>query len=221
MILVKSISNESLVLITGDFLFLKAGDNMSRLTEKQKRFVDEYLIDLNASGAYKAAYPNVTKDETARVNGSRLLTNANVKGYLAERQKALQERIEITQDKVIQELAKIAFCNGSSFSQVVTKTKTRRVWNDSIQEYEEKEVEEQHVEVFDTASLPANKKAAISCIKETKFGIDVESYDKVKALELIGKHFGMFKDKVEISGKVNNPMEGLTTEELKKLIYEE
>lgn len=55
------------------------------MTEKQKRFADEYLIDLNATRAYKAAYPNVKKDEIARANGSRLLTNANVKKYIDER----------------------------------------------------------------------------------------------------------------------------------------
>ena len=54
------------------------------MTEKQKRFADEYLIDLNATRAYKVAYPKVKNDETARVNGSRLLTNANVKNYVDE-----------------------------------------------------------------------------------------------------------------------------------------
>ncbi|HCT63877.1 MAG TPA: terminase small subunit [Lachnospiraceae bacterium] len=54
------------------------------MTEKQKRFVDEYIIDLNATRAYKAVYKNIKNDETARVNGSRLLTNANVKKYIDE-----------------------------------------------------------------------------------------------------------------------------------------
>ena len=48
------------------------------MTEKQKIFADEYLIDLNATRAYRAAYPSVKKDETARANGSRMLTNAKV-----------------------------------------------------------------------------------------------------------------------------------------------
>lgn len=60
------------------------------LTEKQKRFADEYLIDLNATRAYKVAYPSCKKNETARTNGSRLLTNANVSEYV----KRLQEKIE-------------------------------------------------------------------------------------------------------------------------------
>ena len=193
---------------------------MAKFTEQQKRFVDEYLIDLNATRAYKAAYKSVKKDEVAASAAVRLLRNVNVQGYMKIRQQKLQERTEITQDKVLLELAKIAFSNGSDFAKVVTKLKTRSVWNDVKEEYEEKESEEQFVELIDTDSLPADKKAAISSIKETKFGIAVESCDKVKALELIGKHLGMFKDKIEISGTVNNPMEGLTTEELKKLVYD-
>ena len=54
------------------------------MTDKQKRFCDEYLIDCNATRAYKVAYPNVKKDEVAKANGSRLLTNANVKTYWSE-----------------------------------------------------------------------------------------------------------------------------------------
>ena len=193
---------------------------MAKLTEQQKRFVDEYLIDLNATRAYKAAYKNVKRDEVAAVCASKLLRNTKVHDYMKSRQQKLQERTEITQDKVLLELAKIAFSNGSDFAKIITKLKTRSVWNDIKEEYEEKESEEQFVELIDTDSLSADKKAAISSIKETKFGIAVESCDKVKALELIGKHLGMFKDKIEISGTVNNPMEGLTTEELKKLVYD-
>ena len=52
------------------------------MTEKQKIFADEYIICLNATQAYKKAYPNIKKDEVARANGSRLLANANVKAYI-------------------------------------------------------------------------------------------------------------------------------------------
>lgn len=194
---------------------------MAKLTEQQKRFVDEYLIDLNATRSYKAAYKNVKKDEVAASAAVRLLRNVKVQGYMKERQEALQERTAITQDMVLLELARIAFSNGSDFAKVVTKPRKRQVWNETTQEYEEKEFEEQFVELVDTDKLPPEKRAAIASIKEGKYGIEVSSCDKVKALELIGKHLGMFKDKVEISGQVNNPFEGLTTEELKKLIYGE
>lgn len=55
------------------------------MTEKQKIFADEYLIDLNATRAYRAAYPAVKKDETAKSAGSRMLTNVNVKKYIDKR----------------------------------------------------------------------------------------------------------------------------------------
>lgn len=54
------------------------------MTEKQKRFADEYLIDLNGTRAYKVAYPRVKSDETAKAAASRLLTNVNVKTYIDE-----------------------------------------------------------------------------------------------------------------------------------------
>ena len=191
---------------------------MAKLTPKQKAFVQEYLIDLNATqAAIRAGY----SQKTADVQGVRLLGNVKVQSALNEAMKNREIRTEITQDKVLKELAKIAFSSGADFAQVVTQKRKKRLWDDEAQEYIEKEVEEQFVELIDTDELPADKKAAISGIKEGKYGIEVSSCDKVKALELIGKHLGMFKDKVEISGQVNNPMEGLTTEELKKLIYDE
>lgn len=55
------------------------------MTEKQKRFCDEYLIDLNGTRAYKAAYSSVKSDKTAGVNAARLLGNASVRAYLDER----------------------------------------------------------------------------------------------------------------------------------------
>lgn len=191
---------------------------MAKLTEKQKRFVDEYLIDLNATQAYKRTGYKAKTDNVASANAIKLLGNHKVQEELKKRQNSLQERTEITQEKVILELAKIAFSSGADFAQVVTKPFKKRVYDHDADGYIEKEVFEQFVEIKDTDSLPADKRSAIASIKETKFGIAVESCDKVKALELIGKHLGMFKDKVEISGQLNNPMEGLTTEELKKLI---
>lgn len=64
---------------------------MAKLTEKQKIFVNEYLVDLNATRAYKIAYPKIKKDSTARTNGSRLLTNANIKNYIDEQLKKIED----------------------------------------------------------------------------------------------------------------------------------
>lgn len=76
------------------------------MTEKQKRFADEYLIDLNATRAYKVAYPSIKNDETARVNGSRMLTNANVKSYIGERIAEMQSEKTATAQEVLEYLTK-------------------------------------------------------------------------------------------------------------------
>ena len=170
-----------------------------KLTPKQKLFADEYLIDLNATRAYKAAYKSVKKDETARTNGSRMLTNANVSKYIKERMNERSKRTEITQDNVLKELATIAFAKVTDF---VT-------------------IENGVVIVKDTKDIPKDLLPAIASIKEGKNGIEVSFYNKDKSLELLGRHLGMFNDKIEISGTVNNPMEGLTTEELRKLIEDD
>jgi phage terminase small subunit len=75
------------------------------LTDKQKLFADEYLIDLNATRAYKAVYKNCKSDEAAKAAASRLLTNVNVATYIQERMKDRVKRAENTQDKVHNELA--------------------------------------------------------------------------------------------------------------------
>lgn len=54
------------------------------MTDRQKKFADEYIIDCNASRAYKAVYKNIKSDEVARKCGSRLLTYADVKNYISE-----------------------------------------------------------------------------------------------------------------------------------------
>ena len=54
------------------------------MTEKQKKFCDEYLIDCNATRAYKAVYKNIKSDAAAATNGGRLLKNAEVKKYIAD-----------------------------------------------------------------------------------------------------------------------------------------
>ena len=166
-----------------------------KLTPKQKLFADEYLIDLNATRAYKAAYKSVKKDETARTNGSRMLTNANVSKYIKERMNERSKRTEITHN-VLKELATIAFAKVTDF---VT-------------------IENGVVIVKDTKDIPKDLLPAIASIKEGKNGIEVSFYNKDKSLELLGRHLGMFNDKIEVSGTINNPMEGLTTDELKKLI---
>lgn len=162
---------------------------MSKLTLKQQQFINEYLIDLNATRAYKAIYKSCKRDETASVNASKLLRNAKVSQYLKECQHERQQRTEITQDMVLKELASVAFANGTDFARVVEKT--------YIDEFTGEEKPFQSVEMKLTADIPIDKQKAIASIKQGKDGIEVKTADKVKALELLGKHFGMFTDKLK------------------------
>ena len=148
------------------------------MTEKQKIFADEYLIDLNATRAYRVAYPSVKKDETAAQAGSRMLRNVKVAEYIQERMEERQKRTEITQDRVLEELAAIAFARAADFA----------------------EVKDGFVIIKDTAGLSEQQIKAIAGIKEGKFGVELKLNDKEKALELLGRHLGMFKDRMEVSG---------------------
>ena len=87
------------------FICLEVMEN--GMTEKQKIFADEYIICLNATKAYKKAYPNVKKDEVARANGSRLLTNANVKAYIDEKLAELQSKKVADQQEVLEYLTAV------------------------------------------------------------------------------------------------------------------
>ena len=61
------------------------------MTDKQKRFCDEYLIDCNGTRAYRAAYPSVKSDSVAKANASRLLTKANIRKYIDEKLKEIED----------------------------------------------------------------------------------------------------------------------------------
>ncbi len=90
---------------------------MRELTEKQKRFCEEYLIDLNAARAYKAVYKNCKKDESARVNGSKLLTNTNIKAYIDEKLEEIHSKNTADAREVIEYLTSVM--RGKSEAEIV------------------------------------------------------------------------------------------------------
>lgn len=77
------------------------------LTPKQRIFCNEYLIDMNATRAYKKAYPNVKKDETAASNGNRMLKNDKVKNYLGEQLKKIEDKSIADAKEVMKYLTKV------------------------------------------------------------------------------------------------------------------
>ena len=152
------------------------------MTDAQKRFCDEYLIDLNATRAYKVAYPKCKKDETTNAASSRMLRNVKVQEYISEKQKEIEKRTEVTQDMVIKELAKIAFLD------------IRKLYTENGQ-------------LKNVADIDSDTAGAISSLETLEeyegYGDDrekigdtqkVKLLDKTKALELLGKHLGMFND---------------------------
>lgn len=78
------------------------------LNARHQRFVAEYLIDQNAAAAYRRAGYKATEG-SARVNASRLLTNADIRAAIATAQGKILDKLELTAERVLQELARIAF----------------------------------------------------------------------------------------------------------------
>lgn len=156
------------------------------LTPKQQRFVDEYLIDLNATqAAIRAGYSKKTADQQA----SRLLTNVKVSRYLAERRQALQGRIEITQDMVLLELAKIGF---SDIRKVVRWGETQVRMVDGEDDGPEDMVPYHGLALIDSTEIDDSTAGAIAEVSQGKDGLKVKLHDKKGALVDIGRHLGMF-----------------------------
>lgn len=177
-----------------------------KLTAKQIRFVDEYLVDFNATqAAIRAGY----KAKTAHVIGAENLRKPKIAEEIARRQKDLQRRTEISQDRVVKELARIAFADATDYAQVETRT---------VEKDDGTEVSYQTGTLKNTAELSPEQRAAISGIKQGANGVEIKLHDKIKALELLGRHIGMFNDKLEVKATVDNPFAGLSTEELRNVI---
>ena len=151
---------------------------MAKLRDKQQRFVDEYLIDLNATqAAIRAGY----SVKTANEQGSQNLAKLSIQQAIAERMAERSRRTGVNQDRVVLELAKIAFVN------------IRDVVNDDA-------------EILinaDEADLAAVESLKVKIIptKSGENGIEreVKLSSKLKALELLGKHLGMWNDKLDVN----------------------
>lgn len=150
---------------------------MAKLNAKQQRFVDEYLIDLNATqAAIRAGY----SVKTAKEIGCENLTKPNIQEAIEKLMAERSKRTGVNQDRVIQELARIAFVN----PQNVINADDGSVRADASDD--------------DLACIQSVKVKTMSGDKGYSEEREVRLNDKMKALELLGKHLGMFKDKVEL-----------------------
>lgn len=143
----------------------------SDLNDKQKRFCQEYIVDLNGTqAAIRAGY----SEKTAKEQAARLLTNANIEEYIQELIGKRSQRTQVTADMVIRELARIAFAD------------PRRVmdWSDG------------GIIIRDSSDLSDDDAAIISEIsfKPGQFGTSkkIKLVDKLAALDKLGRHLKLF-----------------------------
>ena len=148
------------------------------MTKKQKRFVEEYLIDLNATqAAIRAGY----SPHTAKDIGCENLAKPNIAAAISQAMAERSRRTGINQDRVLQELARIGFAKITD----VVDPDTAKILPDASED--------------DLACIQSIK------IKPNEFGTEreVKLYDKKSALVDLGKHLGLFKDKMELSGDMD------------------
>ena len=157
---------------------------MSKLTDKQQRFCEEYLCDLNATqAAIRAGY----SEKTAGQIGEQNLKKLEIQETISQLQAARSERVGVTADMVLQELAKIGFSN--------------------IQDYLNGDLS-----IKDLTSIERQKADAVASIKKTvmefetgtKTTVEFKLHDKLKALEMVGRHIGFFEKDNE-QGKTPPP----------------
>lgn len=156
------------------------------LNPSQEKFIDEYLIDLNATRAYKATYPDAS-EESARRAGSRLLTNVDIKKVLSERLKESRELLEATRERILRELNIIAFSDIKDFVDWGSRPKFKRENLEldgdlSEEDIDHMERELEHYISFKAARDILENSKAISEISMNKYGIKIKFHDKVEAL---------------------------------------
>lgn len=169
---------------------------MPDLTDRQARFVEEYLIDLNATqAAIRAEYSSKTAEQI----GYQLLQKTSVADAIARAKAERSARIGLTADHVLEELVAIGFARMPTFIE----------WGDGSQ-----------MKLKPSESLTEREAAAVAQITETEKFIkstgkgemlmsrerSIKLYDKVSTLKLLGQHIGMFTDKVEHTGKDGAPL---------------
>lgn len=148
----------------------------TEVTPKQQRFVEEYLVDLNATqAAIRAGY----SAKTANEQGARLLTNVSVAEAISERRLALSKTAEVTQERIVAEYARMAFYDPASIAGQPMSGPG------------------------DIPNLPEDVRRAIVGWGWDKSGnFTLKLADKNAALTSLGRHLGMFTDKVEHSGEM-------------------
>ncbi|MBO6510137.1 MAG: terminase small subunit [Roseibium sp.] len=166
---------------------------MKKLNDKQQRFAQEYLIDLNATqAAIRAGY----SEKTAYSQGQRLLKNVEIQELIQIGQEERAERTEITADRVLEELGKIGFANMKSY---IRTTEDGDAFVDLSELTEDQAAAINEVTVEDYKD---GRGEDARDVRRVKFKLS----DKRAALVDIGKHLGMFIERKELTGKDGGPI---------------
>lgn len=163
-----------------------------KLTARQKAFVAEYLVDLNATqAAIRAGYAATTAEH----QGARLLGNVGVAKAIREAMDRRAARLEIKQDDVLREILRLAMVDVTdAFDDSGKLRPLKQMPPDLRRAIASIEVESLSIEgrtLDDGADAPA-----VGTVTKLRF------WDKPKSLELLGKHLKLFTDKLEVEGKV-------------------
>ena len=178
------------------------------MTDKQKRFADEYLIDCNASRAYKAAYPTTKSDEAARANGCRLLTNDNIKAYISEQMEKISSSKIATAEEVIEYLSRVLRgepCISNDERSTELEASLQKSANGFY--YEEKKKIVRIVDGKETKEAVTTEKyeppnvAAIDYLSKKTYKVPDEK-ERLKAAELLGRRYGLFTEKVTLDAAI-------------------
>jgi phage terminase small subunit len=164
---------------------------MAGLTDKQARFVEEYLLDLNATqAAIRAGY----SEKTARQVGAENLSKPAIAEAVAAAQLARSRRTEITQDRVLQELARIGFADIRQLFE----------WDEEAAAFVPSRdlTEDQAAAISEIQAETTTTRDRAGTTVDTTVKLKLKTYDKLGALEKIGKHLGMFVDRIEHSGEL-------------------
>jgi phage terminase small subunit len=167
---------------------------MSKLTDKQRLFVAEYLVDLNATqAAIRAGY----SEKTARQQGQRLLTNVDIRRAIEEAEAERLERLGVRAERVLEELARLGFSNMLDYLNI---SRDGEPYVDLSEMTREQAAAVQEVIVEDF--LDGRGEDARE-VRRVKFKLA----DKKAPLELLGKHLKLFTEKHEHTGAGGGPIE--------------
>lgn len=161
----------------------RTGNAGPALKPQQDKFVREYLVDLNATqAAIRAGY----SPKTAESQASRLLRNVKVAAAVEEALEERQKRTEITQDRVLKELSRIAFSNITDY--VLTD------------EGQVQLAEAAHPEAMRAVSSIKRKTRTFGTGEQTQtvHEVELKLWDKPNPLKLAGRHVGLFPNEVKV-----------------------